>query len=64
MLLKRHDKIHAKAACVELHFTFSGDVFLPGTNNHSTRKSLKDGVLQAPMGSLRGYCALWANVTP
>lgn len=32
---------------------FTGSILLPGNNNHSTRKSLKDSVLQAPTGSLR-----------
>lgn len=38
---------------------FPCSILLPGNNNHSTRKSLKDSVLQAPMGSLRVTVCYW-----
>lgn len=40
-------------ARVELYLSFPCSILLPGNNNHSARKLLKDTVLQAPMGSLR-----------
>lgn len=38
---------------LQLSSFFPGRTLLPGSNNHSSRKSLKDSVLQAPVGSLR-----------
>lgn len=44
---------HAKDKHVWSYFSFPCSILLPGNNNHSARKLLKDSVLQAPTGSLR-----------
>ena len=44
---------HAKDKLVCSCSSLPDSVLLPGNNNHSSRKSLEDSVLQAPMGSWR-----------